>query len=877
MLRIPFGLRSRVEKVSESRLADVLVVNLPLRVLVTAAKESNQAFLRFTPNHAIRQNFPKMRLMKRFSLIIFLLSLQSAWALNPHPRIWLTPGLLSVLNTKKVANDPDWLALKARADLYKTYTVPAYDRSACSSKQLCYTYEGSGWYDAMLTLALAYQITGDASYAAQAKAVLVAANAPYKNSGDLTPITLDSGYPTRFVLPVLAIGYDWLYDYLDTTTKTDTINTINAAYTWFSGGSPPYAYNGPAYNNYFGGHMLGFGLAADATDGDDANSNAIYTSIRANFDLNMGYALQSLPVTIFNFSGGYYTTGGFLGGGVPESYNYGPNHNIRLLELLLAWRTSGRVDLTATYGMWLQNSVENLLYTLRPNLWQVGDDGDMPGNCTGVLNSTYPLLLAYWLNGTTEGAWSEYLFRNLSVNPCDGTTDPPALYDAVLWKNSSRSATSYATEPTNYMSMGDGHLMARSDWGASAVFFSFNGSGAHFTDHENLAAGNIEVQRGSDYLLVDAAQWKGIAGYGGNPSIFATAEQYASTLFFDDGGAYNYTSGNYVGGQMFWGVTSLLASRTDPDTSYVLADLGTAYDRRPDSRVPASRTARYYYRSVAYLGGNAIFVWDRFRANSSTYTKRLQWHLNPTNPPSVNGAVISTTKGSSSLFIDTVLSASPTIVTARDIATSDGTAPLTYNMQVSDSVSGTDLNALTVIYATSSGGSLPSTTSLGTIDANHVGVQVSDSTPLVVIFAKTVQDNGNNTYTPLTYISATFMTTHSGTGKYLVTGLQSGNYSVRQGGVALPGYSSVNVGADGTLFFNATSGSFSIVPSVSTISPCDLNADGTVDSADVQIAIRQALGTSPCTNDLDQNGVCNVIDVQRMINAANGHSCKVGP
>ena len=70
-------------------------------------------------------------------------------------------------------------------------------------------------------------------------------------------------------------------------------------------------------------------------------------------------------------------------------------------------------------------------------------------------------------------------------------------------------------------------------------------------------------------------------------------------------------------------------------------------------------------------------------------------------------------------------------------------------MQISDSVSGTDLNALTVIYATTSGGSLPAATSLGTIDANHVGVQVVDSTPLVAVFAKTVQDNGNNTYTPL--------------------------------------------------------------------------------------------------------------------------------
>ncbi|HTC91556.1 MAG TPA: hypothetical protein VK686_24795, partial [Bryobacteraceae bacterium] len=60
--------------------------------------------------------------------------------------------------------------------------------------------------------------------------------------------------------------------------------------------------------------------------------------------------------------------------------------------------------------------------------------------------------------------------------------------------------------------------------------------------------------------------------------------------------------------------------------------------------------------------------------------------------------------------------------------------------------------------------------------------------------------------------------------------------------------------------------------------PCDLNGDGVVNNLDVQIAIAQALGTSACGNAaLQQNGVCNVIDVQRVINAANGQVCRVGP
>lgn len=60
-------------------------------------------------------------------------------------------------------------------------------------------------------------------------------------------------------------------------------------------------------------------------------------------------------------------------------------------------------------------------------------------------------------------------------------------------------------------------------------------------------------------------------------------------------------------------------------------------------------------------------------------------------------------------------------------------------------------------------------------------------------------------------------------------------------------------------------------------SACDLNGDGLVNAADVQLAINQALGLIACTNaDLQQNGKCNVVDVQRIINASMGGACMTG-
>jgi hypothetical protein len=61
------------------------------------------------------------------------------------------------------------------------------------------------------------------------------------------------------------------------------------------------------------------------------------------------------------------------------------------------------------------------------------------------------------------------------------------------------------------------------------------------------------------------------------------------------------------------------------------------------------------------------------------------------------------------------------------------------------------------------------------------------------------------------------------------------------------------------------------------VTSCDVNSDGTINSSDVQVAINQALGQSPCTADLDNNGKCNVVDIQRVINSVQGGTCRLGP
>jgi hypothetical protein len=58
-----------------------------------------------------------------------------------------------------------------------------------------------------------------------------------------------------------------------------------------------------------------------------------------------------------------------------------------------------------------------------------------------------------------------------------------------------------------------------------------------------------------------------------------------------------------------------------------------------------------------------------------------------------------------------------------------------------------------------------------------------------------------------------------------------------------------------------------------SFSPCDLNQDGVVNETDVTLAVNMALGTAPCTADIEGPLICSVITVQRVINASQGQTC----
>jgi hypothetical protein len=56
-------------------------------------------------------------------------------------------------------------------------------------------------------------------------------------------------------------------------------------------------------------------------------------------------------------------------------------------------------------------------------------------------------------------------------------------------------------------------------------------------------------------------------------------------------------------------------------------------------------------------------------------------------------------------------------------------------------------------------------------------------------------------------------------------------------------------------------------------SPCNLNQDASTNVADVQLSVNMVLGLAPCTANIVAPGVCDIVVVQRVVNAALGGPC----
>jgi hypothetical protein len=725
---------------------------------------------------------------------LVLLPASGPIAVDRHPRIWLTPDVLASLRAKAQSGDADWQQLKAQADRLLTQRTPRFTVTAVSNSNPVrltiaegvpwsgstfvfiagasgpwaavnasggdrpipiaatrvapnaftipidssgfgsftgqrlalffhdggysgYGYNGSGWQSTLEVLGMAYQVSRDPAYAAKG-IELVDYIASLGAAGMHAPAAIDSGFPSRSAIYGLAIAYDWFHDRLTARQKASVIRALNLWFDWFKRAA--FENNGPAYGNYFGGHVLGYGLAGLATEADNSRGPEIVAHIHGLFQKHV------VPA---------FATGAFAGGFPVEGYPYGANHFLRLLSYMRAVETATGRRIIAASG-YPHTIARNLLYNLKPNNWQVSDESACPGDYTGVLAPSLPILLSSLLAGTDEGRWMQHLHQHLAEAPHGGQAADPFV--RFLFHDRARPSADYRlTQPTWYRSPGDEHFYRRSSWQPDAVWTSVAAGAAHWATHQMRGAGHIAIQRGNDYLLVNSGQWKGAAGHFGMPQAFDLRSWRANTLFVDDRGDYLFVDADYRGGQGYWGATRVLAHDGGPEFGYIKTDVTTAYgigDRKPW----AARSVRHFYRSFLSMGNGVVVVLDRMRFLKPNYVKKLYFHLNPAGgPPAIAGNTASIRVGRSALFIRTLMPAAPVLAVAADPVSDSDSRTITYRLEVSDSVPTATFDGLHVLVATpSSTTAMPATVRLQSTNGAMVGAMVRDgSVHRIALFA----------------------------------------------------------------------------------------------------------------------------------------------
>jgi hypothetical protein len=611
--------------------------------------------------------------------------------IGSHPRLLLTPSITSRLMTRKNSNDPAWIALAARADTLATYTIFPYKYATRTSEPdntIFYDYQGSGWFDAVMPLALAWRMTGKTTYLNKLLAVadeMVRAQYDPANNppNGRPPLEPDDYYPTRYLGYVIGIIFDWCHDQLGATRKAQLITLMNAYFDDMRANA--YQANSNADGNYFGGHLMCAAAMGYASYGDNPRAQEMIDYARIRFDGTPGkVAPADVPDSHFSqlFEGGYkpevaldylgpnITGAPFLSGFDFQGWAYGTGDFIRLIDYLLMVRSATGEDLLTGHLSWFTKILSAEKQALLPNHFEIDPNGDWGGFQGAVIPRELPARLAAVLAGTASGSAAQHFASAEIANSTypDVTVWPLSEWENFFFGDPSRPSAPAVLAPF-YSAFGPAYpkggatngavpyFIMRSDWGAGAVWASVRMGAEFYDDHQHYDAGTMAIKRGNDYLLVDASNWKGPAGSNGilGDSTEALGAASKNTLYFNDFGDYMYTDENYVGGQGAWGIDRVVAAEQNANYSYVRGDLSTAYNRAADPADQVNRKLDFFYRNFLYLPGSGIFViYDQVRAKPSAnprgpYAKHLRWHL--PNKPSVSGHVVSVSQGTSRLYL----------------------------------------------------------------------------------------------------------------------------------------------------------------------------------------------------------------------------------
>jgi hypothetical protein len=693
--------------------------------------------------------------------------------LTAHPRLILDAPTLTTLRQKATANHPAWTELKGRCDQFLPGQVLFPTGSAYpSSPNIGRGYQGDTYFEHIMNYGLCYQIAKTVApalapaYAAKGVHIITQMSTP----GQLADPLFDQGYGIRNYGVGMAFGYDWFYDVMTPTARTQVYTELNRWISQFeSGGLSP---NHP-HANYFAGYYAAKGLAALATEGDNPLAPAQWDDWLNRLHKNMVVPYYSAHLT---------------GGGWSEGWNYGPGAMINLNWPVLAVRTAKGLDLvnqTTGAFSYLTEAAAYIMHFAWPNRLSMDDRsllyaGDNSSATDKRLFAAQAWFLQQWQpNNAFNPVFREYARQvNTLQTAFQGYSFaawPKLLFDLPTNPNQSLDSV-----PFSYFAAGLNMVAMRSSWLTDAVWASF--TAGYYVNNPNVGEqffdqGSLAIVRGGVPLLVNATGalgrhtpgtqdgkplWELMYNdtYGGNRTLF--------NIFYSR--PLNEPNVKYGQDNFGPGEVQTEISRYEDGESYVYmrgVELDDMYRKKPDG----SPMMTGWTRDVVYLRPDLFVIYDRTKIPNTSYDQWQAFHLPKTPVPitSTNGTHRYDVSGNGA-FAGSVTTLFPEnhAVNLVNVFNSNKI----YRLEVRPKDGQTEQQWLTILDAANAPGKVATTQRFKSSDGRMLGVVLENTRRYAVLAG--IGANGESITGPISYAVAAKMTRH------VITGLPTKTaYTVR--------------------------------------------------------------------------------------------------
>ncbi len=440
-----------------------------------------------------------------------------------------------------------------------------------------------------------------------------------------------------------------------------------------------------------------------------------------------------------------------------------------------------------------------------------GPTGALTPDCQNLYNYLESVRGDYTAAGWTYYALYNYLFFNYNGTPTAPSHNQYVFKDHDLTYATCQSTFGSGNSPTGWpvciQNQFWGNAISKSDWTTTATQMLIKGGWDKAgQDHTgNVQQGAFHLFR-NVYLLAGDNNSQGDGDY-----------NYCSGVTEDmiDLNCTNTTTTSYAPFSRWAGTDPTGPSNNS--YAYAMVDLTSTYSGAGN----ATRVQRHIAHFKKTGVQDYIVEYDDIALSAAiAVAPKAYFHyfLNAVAPGtaiSYSGAAktvsnLQTTAGSklNSAFISTAGSTTSALVVDNANGTYTGGNGNTFRAYMCPSSNGTTCDATQTagewigvfepINGTS--GSMPTLTQL--TSSNFRTVQIADgTTPKVAAFAQ-----GGSTYA-----SASFTSTHSGTGQYLVAGMSPGTYTVTVGGTPVSGSPFAVYAGDNTIYWESGSGAVQVV------------------------------------------------------------------